>query len=146
MVDDVLTCHTQALGDQLHIGLVQGAASTQRRRGKRQACALALNVDQAYAALLHHLLRFGHTAGFQPCMAGAQGGVTGEREFPPGAKNPHRVVGLRVGGRQHEGGFRQIGPVGEGLHVRSAQARSIHHHRQRVAKVWHSGEHIDLGK
>jgi hypothetical protein len=79
-------------------------------------------------------------------MAGAQSGVAGKRQFTPRAKNPHSVVSVWLGGRQHESGLRQIGPVGEGLHVRSAQARSIHYHRQRVAKVWHSGEHIDLGK
>ena len=87
-------------------------------------------------------------ARLQPRMAGAQRGVSGKRQLAPRAEDAHAVVGpgraAFGGGRQHKGGFREVGPVRELLHRLGGQARAVQHHGQGVATVGGGGEHIDL--
>ena len=52
-------------------------------------------------------------AGLQPGVAAAQRRVAGERQFATRTEDAQLVVGLGMLGRQHEGGLRQVGPVGE---------------------------------
>ena len=111
---------------------------------KGQAFAVAPELDQPYAAFLHHILALRLAAGLQPGVAAAQRGVAGKGQLAARAEDADLVVSTGLRGRQQEGGLRQVGPVGEVLHLFGAQARAVQHHGQRVAQVRHGGEHIDL--
>ena len=139
-----------------------GRAACQRRRGKGHAhaavCGTASQRAQRHHAHGAFLAHFGHLAcracglGLaavgQPGVAGAQGGVAGKGQLAAGGEDAHAVVGSggpALGcGRQHEGGFRQVGPAGEALHGFVAQAGAVQHHGQRVAQVGDGGEHVHL--
>jgi hypothetical protein len=105
----------------------------------------AADRDQSGLALLHRdVLALGHAAGFQPGVAGPQGRVAGKRQLSAGREDAHAVVGRGFGGRQHKGGFRQVGPLRKTLHGRVVQAAAVQHHGQRIAEVGLGGEDIDL--
>jgi hypothetical protein len=72
--------------------------------------------------------------------------MSSEGQFPTRAEDAHRVVRLVTTGGSNEGGFGQIGPVGESLHLICGETGSIENYGYRVAERGCVGEDIDLGK
>ena len=77
-------------------------------------------------------------------MGAADAGVAGERQLALGGEDAQSVIRLGPGRRQHKGGFRQVGPGGEALHVATCQPVGPEHDRDRIAAQRPVGEHIDL--
>mmetsp|Transcript_5523 Transcript_5523/g.13340 ORF Transcript_5523/g.13340 Transcript_5523/m.13340 type:complete len:293 (+) Transcript_5523:495-1373(+) len=133
----------QHLGAQR--GVVDRAAALQWRRGKGQPLAISLHTHQADGALLHHLAGlFGIAAAGQEGMGAAQRRVARERQFATRREDAHPIVSGRVGGRQQEGGFAEVGPAGEGGHFLVGQTGSVDNDGQRVALQRGRGEDVDL--
>ena len=110
-----------------HVGFIQWAALDQGWSSERQAFAVTAQLHQPHAAFLHHVFAARHAAGLEPGVAAAQRRVAGERQFTTRAEDAHAVVGARgraLGrGWQQEGALRQVGPVGEVLHLRRSRGR-----------------------
>ena len=77
-------------------------------------------------------------------MGRAERGVAGERELLSAREDPDPVVGAGILGGQEEGGFREVGPVGELLHGGRLQPLAIKNDGQRIATIGLAGEHIHL--
>ena len=76
-------------------------------------------------------------------MRRAQRRMTRKRQLARRREDAHVVIGASLGGRQHERGLGQVGPVREALHGGIAQALRIEHHRHRVAAQRRAGKDID---
>src|SRR5579863_282923 len=94
------------------------AGPDEGRRREAEPTVLAPEPDQASRALLDDLVVAGrYPAGLKPGVAGAEGRVTGEREFGRAGEDPDLVVGLpavglRIGGKD-ERRLGQVRPAGE---------------------------------
>jgi hypothetical protein len=80
VVDDVGARHAEPRAIRATSASSSGRLA-QRRCGEGEAIAFALQLHQADAALLHHVLAAGLAARFQPRMAAAQGRMAGERQL-----------------------------------------------------------------
>jgi len=129
------------IGDRV----VDRAAAEQRGEPRTPGPFGLPDRDQPGAAFLHGLAGPGRaSAAFQPGVAGAQGGMPGEGQFPGRGEDPDQVVRLGRPGGQHEGGFRQVRPAREQLHLLVAEAVGTKHDRDRVTEVRSLGEDIHL--
>jgi hypothetical protein len=77
-------------------------------------------------------------------MAGSQGRVTSEGEFASGAEDPHGVVGCWIRCRHDKGGFGEIRPLGESVHLLRRQACSVEYDGDGITESWLSGEYVYL--
>ena len=119
------------------------------RRTHRQATsgAFALDADrqQADGAFLHQqAVARRRQAGVEHGVGAADAGMAGEGHFPARAEDAQPVAGLRRRRRQHEGGFRQAGPAGDGLHRGFVERAGVEHHGQRIAVARPGGENVEL--
>lgn len=95
---------------------------------------LATYPHQPDPALLYDLGAFCRPAGLQPGMTAAQGRMAGERQFAHRGENAHPIIRCRLAWGQQEGGFAQVAPTGEGLHLLVREIGGIEHHGQRIAQ------------
>lgn len=70
--------------------------------------------------------------------------MASERQLARGGENPHAVMGTGGFGFQQKGGFAELGPAREGLHLFGGQFVGVRHHRQGIALVRLFGEHVHL--
>ncbi|MNC15177.1 hypothetical protein D3C75_629820 [compost metagenome] len=77
-------------------------------------------------------------------MGGTNGWMAGERQLRSRSKNPHPIVGRLFGLGDHKGGFGQVCPVCDLLHLCIGEAISLQHYSNRVALVALGSENIDL--
>ena len=129
-----------AVGDFAHAG-ARGA----HRDGALAAFALHPQWQVASHALLHQqaVPRRGQ-AGIEHGMRGADAGVAGKRHLAARAEDAQAIAGVRIGGRQHEGGFRQSRPVRDRLHGVVVESLRIQDHGEGVAGTGAVGEDIEL--
>jgi hypothetical protein len=146
--DDLVALDAEPARDQCHIVLIQRFAALERRRGESQSLSVAANPNETGAALLDHVVTARFAAGGQPRVAGSERRVAGEGQFTPGTEDANAVVGprcsSRVGRRQQERSLRQIGPVGEALHLVGGQTLTIVYDGERIPEVRDIGEDVDL--
>src|ERR1035441_1713725 len=144
-VHDVGPGQVQRAGHVIGDRVLDRAAAPQRRGCEREARLGLPDRDQPGAAFLHGLPGPGRAAaGFQPGVAGAQGGMSGERQLRGGGEDPDPVVRLACPRRQHERRLRQVRPAREQLHLLIAQAVGAQHDGDGVTKVRSLGEDIHL--
>jgi len=74
----------------------------------------------------------------------ADGGVACEWQLAIGREDAQTVVRIGTCGGQYEGGFGQVVPVGDLLHLLARQAFGLQDDRQRVALESLGGEDVDL--
>jgi hypothetical protein len=134
-------------GGPRHDRLLDRPGNDQRRCREGEPLLVVPDLDQAGRALLDDdALACWRAAGGKPGVAGAQRRVAGEREFLGGGEDTDAVVGILRGGRQHECGFREVGPVRDALHVLVGQTLGVEDHRDGVALVRDVGEHVNLAE
>jgi hypothetical protein len=144
---DQLTVEPQLAGGPRDDRLLDGPGGNQRRCRESEPLLVVLDRDQAGAALLDdEAVTCRRAACGQPGVAGAKRRVAREREFLRGGEDPDAVVGILCGGRQHERGFRKVGPVRDALHLLAGQALGAEDHRDGVALVGKIGEHVNLAE
>ncbi len=146
-VDDLLAAEPDHLGDPLDELLVDWARADHRRRRERQSPVGVAEPHEPGRALLHDLAIAPRLAsGLEPRVAGAKRRVAGEWQLARRSKDPHLVIGGRIGWRQDERRLRQVRPLRDRQHRVSVKPGSVEHHRDRVAQVRLFGEHIDLAE
>jgi hypothetical protein len=128
------------------LAVVERSAAPERGSGEGEPVAVAPDRHEAGAALLHDDVGLRHTAGGQPGVAGAEGGVPGERELAPRAEDADGVVGVRVRRRADERRLGQVAPLREGEHLRGVQTVAVEDDGHRVAEQRPVGEDVDLGE
>jgi hypothetical protein len=69
--------------------------------------------------------------------------MAGERQFAARGEDPNLRRVRDVGGRQHEGGLRQIELGRDRLHLPGRQSLGVQDDGQRIADELRAGEHVD---
>jgi hypothetical protein len=134
-------------GGPSHDLLLDRPGNDQRRCREGKPLLVVLDRDQAGRALLDDDALAGRRAASgKPGVAGAQRRVAGEREFLGGREDTDAVVGAARAWRQHERGFREVGPVRDAPHLLVGQALGVEDHRDGVALVRNVGEHVNLAE
>ena len=70
--------------------------------------------------------------------------VPGKGQFAFWREYPDRIICVCLGCGCYKSGLRQVGPIGNGLHLLHRKAFGVEDYRNRIALQRHSGEDIDL--
>jgi len=82
-------------------------------------------------------------AQFRQQRRGAEGRMTGKRNFADRREDPHLGGVARARRRHHEHGLRQIEFPGDGLHFRNGEPVRVEHDRQWIAAKGALGEDVE---
>jgi hypothetical protein len=109
--------------------------------------ALAVHADrqQSRAAFLHEApLARRDESTFEHGMRGADARMARKGQFLARGEDAQTVVRSDLGRRQHEGGFGQVEPSGDGLHGGASEICGIEYNSERIAAAGFTRENVEL--
>ena len=115
-------------------------------RGKKELARPAPDAHETDCALLHDLLALWGRARIQPDVAGSERRVPGERKLAMRREYPHTIVRGVIGRTQQERRLAEVGPIGEGRHLRIGERIRSDHDSQWISAQRLRGKDVNLVK